>query len=144
MLIGRQRRRPAGLGLDRDRVQPAIALGVGPGLHEATRPAEHGHDRLGLLARGRELHDAIAVAMLGIGLPTDQPSESLRVVRAMKGDIHVGSPKAGADIMPHNRPRRNLTIAERAWKFLGMRISERAGRAIQVRLQASLVLTEPL
>ena len=73
---GRRARRLAGT----QRINPAVAVGVRPALHEAPAAFELVLDGLGLFAGDRQEHHAVAVALLGVLLASDALPELRQVV----------------------------------------------------------------
>lgn len=93
LLLGDAQQRPRpGLLLDGDRVDPAVAVGVRPALHEPPAASEHQRDRLGLAAVESQGRGPVAVALLGVLLRIDPPLQLSPIPVPSLAHIHGQPP----------------------------------------------------
>ncbi len=78
--VPRQLGRSARLGLGRDRVDPAVAVGVRPTLHEAAGAADLVSRRLRRQALQRPAHRPVAVPLFGSAFAGDEAIELVTVL----------------------------------------------------------------
>lgn len=87
-LVPRQLGGPALAGLGPDRVEPAVAVGVGPGLHEVAAAAEHGADHRLFEPVEGQAHRPQPVALQGVLLDTQAAVEFGQIVGVVGRDVH--------------------------------------------------------